>query len=539
MEETVHDRLTAQIALLHDWVGAITRVQTLNELASQFADIARQVVPCSEISALLRGKGAERWEYLVGHRRDGVEDLVGGNAQLMTAPSRLAEIPDGVMAARRLSDGAELRLIVQWPASFEQNGASHDSAAVELLAFVFESAYREYLVRRRTKELVFSLNHRVLQLNSLIDTGIEVTRLGQDESPTRLALERAAALTNASAGRVRVLHGETLLEDIVFPSGLDLEQDARYESRIETDIEFDGKTYLFELFNKESREGGVQFEPTDHLLLDALARQVQASLESRHLHKQALEKQRLEQDLRVAASIQERILPTDLPSIAGYDLAGINIPSKSVGGDYYDCIPLVDGRYALVMADVAGKGIPAALLVSSLHAYLHAYLESGVTLVDLVRRLNQVIYTASTDDKFITAFVAILDPATGAMESVNAGHNPVYCARMDGTIDELNTGGVALGMLDMDFPYQSETTTLAKGEGLLLYTDGVTEAADEAMRLYESQAPLKEFLAGHRQEAAQRVVELLIADIQAFTGAAPQIDDITALYIRREGQVTP
>jgi phosphoserine phosphatase RsbU/P len=332
---------------------------------------------------------------------------------------------------------------------------------------------------------------------------------------------------------VRVLRGEKLRDEIVFPAGLNIAVLSAGQSRIETDIEFEGDTYFFELFDKESREGVAQFEPTDHLLLDALARQVHASLVSRHLHMQALEKQRMEQDLVVAASIQERLIPKELPEIGGYELAGINIPSKSVGGDYFDCIPLADGRYALVIADVAGKGIPAALLVSSLHAYLHAYLESTMSLVELVRRLNQVIYTASTDDKFITAFVGLLDPEAGTLESVSAGHNPVYHARADGTMEELNAGGIALGMLDMDFPYQSEFTTLAQGESLLLYTDGIPEAVDEAMQQYESHSPLKEFHQQRRSVPPPEFIKQLIADIQCFTGTAPQIDDITALYVHR------
>jgi serine phosphatase RsbU (regulator of sigma subunit) len=522
------------IARMHDWYRSTAQVQNLNELSSQFGSLCQQLLPSALHQAYLRAKGANRWERLLdpGTADNGVSP--GSAFHDSTSASSLVDLADGVMATQRLPDGSAFRLVVRWSEASGHAGTGHDNTVVQLLAFMFESAYREYLVRKKGKELVFSLNHRVLQLNSLIDTGIEVTRLAQEESPTRLALERAAALTNASSGRVRVLCGETLKEDIVFPAGLRLSPQDNGKSRIETDIEFGGETYLFELFDKESREGIIQFEPTDHLLLDALARQVQAALESRHLHKQALEKQRLEQDLVVAASIQERIIPKDLPVIGGYDLAGINIPSKSVGGDYYDCIPLADGRYALVIADVAGKGIPAALLVSSLHAYLHAYLESSLSLVELVRRLNQVIYSASTDDKFITAFVGLLNAETGTIESVNAGHNPVYCARADGTMQELNAGGIALGMLDMDFPYESEITTLLKGESLLLYTDGIPEAVDETMQQYESRSPLKEYHQRHHSASARDFIKRLIADIQGFTGSAPQIDDITALYVHRQ-----
>ncbi|HMK39738.1 MAG TPA: PP2C family protein-serine/threonine phosphatase, partial [Bacteroidota bacterium] len=254
-------------------------------------------------------------------------------------------------------------------------------------------------------------------------------------------------------------------------------------------------------------------------------------LENMYLHREALEKQKIEQDIAVAASIQQRILPKSLPVIEGYDISGVNIPSKSVGGDYYDCIPISDGRFAMVIADVAGKGIPAALLVSSFHAYLTAYLEASLPLVELASRLNRVISRASTEDKFITAYFALLAPSSGVLESLNAGHNPVFVRRADGTLQELTQGGIPLGMLDMDFPYQSETLTLGKGERLLLYTDGIPEATDARQRLYEEDFPLKKFFTGNVPPKAETFIQELIADVKKFTGSAPQNDDITALYL--------
>jgi sigma-B regulation protein RsbU (phosphoserine phosphatase) len=241
----------------------------------------------------------------------------------------------------------------------------------------------------------------------------------------------------------------------------------------------------------------------------------------------------MEQDLAVAASIQQRILPSTLPVIEGYDMAGINIPSKSVGGDYYDCLALADGRYALVMADVAGKGIPAALLVSSLHAYLSAYLESGMPLVAMAGRLNTMIHRASTDDKFITAFLGLLDPVTGTLEYVNAGHTVAYCRRPNGAVQGLHEGGIPLGMLDLGLPYVSGRITVQPGDRLFLYTDGIPEAQNSAQELYDSHAPLEHFVARMIPPTAGAFIEDLIADVTRFTAGAPQADDITALYLIR------
>ena len=302
---------------------------------------------------------------------------------------------------------------------------------------------------------------------------------------------------------------------------------------IATSFTYGGSQYTFELFEKESRNGVVPFDETDQLLLDALARQVHGSLENQYLHAQALEKQKIEQDIAVAASIQQRILPTTLPAIDGYDLAGINLPSRMVGGDYYDCIRLPGGRFAFVVADVAGKGINAALLVSSFYAFLSAYLEHTVPLLEVAGYLNRAVCRASTSDKFITCFLAILDPATGEIESLNAGHTPGYLLRADGEVHELSVGGVPFGMLDMDFPFESEKVTLNPGERLLLYTDGVTEAANEESELYDSSNPLKEFVIRRKPDRADEFINALIADVRKFTGSAVQSDDITAIYLLR------
>jgi len=521
------DRLTGQMGSLQEALRRLSKAATFKDLSDQFLSVTAGFFPEGEISLFRRPGNSAAWERL-SHPRG--EEAVPPE-QGAPGPS-----PDGagtlIRVDHELVDASRLAAVV----TRRSAGTPYtdvDVISLRLFVALFDSAFQEMLARRNEKELIFSLNHRVLQLNSLIDTGIEVAKLDRDITPYQLALERAASLTNASKGSVTITRGEEQIERILFPAGLTGLRTDGEGGGIASRFTFGGNSYSFRLFEKESRSGAIPFEETDQLLLDALARQVHASLENRYLHEQELEKQKIDQDIAVAAAIQQRILPAELPVIEGYDVAGINIPSKSVGGDYYDCIPLADGRYALVIADVAGKGVQAALLVSSLHAYLSAYLEGGMALVGLVKRLNRVICTASTDDKFITAFVALLTPQTGGLEALNAGHNPVYLLRTDGTVQELNRGGVPLGMLDMDFPYESETLTLGSGERLLLYTDGIPEAHNRLNELYESDTPLKEFVVGHVPPGAGAFIAELINDVKRFTADAPQSDDITALYLLR------
>lgn len=535
-ESGMTDRLAVQIDLLQEAFRTLSTASTQKDLAGRFVAIVRRVHAGSDVCLVHRAVGSDTWQDMTNmtdlHPSDFLPLPEGGSNSLALLNPGSTEI----RVVFKLVDRSYAGIIISCKLA-DSYFTETDLLSSRLFAHLFDNAYQAMLSRRNEKGLIFSLNNRLMQLNSLIDTGIEVARLNPDITPEQMALQRAASLTNASRGTVTVTSPGGQVHRYSFPEGTGAAPAQVVTSQggyqITSSFSFGGNSYMFELFTKESRSGPVAFDETDQLLLDALARQVHASLENRYLHAQALEKQKIEQDIAVAASIQQRILPTTLPPIEGYDVAGINIPSKAVGGDYYDCIALSDGRFALVIADVSGKGVPAALLVSSLHAYLSAYIESGIPLRDLAGRLNSVIGRASTDDKFITAFLGILTPATGEFEALNAGHTSTFLVRSDNSVQELSTGGIPFGMLDMDFPFQTETVTIQPGDSLLLYTDGVTEAMNENGNLYDTAVPLKEFVVRHRTDKAAGFINELITDIKRFTGKAEQNDDITALYLLR------
>jgi phosphoserine phosphatase RsbU/P len=526
------NRLSGHIESLQERFRKLPSNASIKDLGVQFSGVMKEVFPNAAIDLSYRSVITQDWQTIVESDAGVLKQFLARFGNKTQPTYEIHESSNSVVVIQKLADTSLIGLAVSGKLSV-MGIAETDVLTMRLFIHLFDNAYQDMTYRRNEKGLVFSLNHRILQLNSLIDTGIEVASLDSNSSPHRLALERAASLTNASKGVVRVTRGENLMEEYSFPLEMLAGASLSENNRINTQFTFLEDVYSFHLVEKESRNGVIPFDETDQLLLDALARQVHASLENRYLHQQALENQRIEQEMKVAASIQQKIIPVSLPKIPGYDIAGRNIPSKSVGGDYYDCIPLPDGRYALVIADVSGKGVPAALLVSSLHAYLSAYFETSNALSELAVKLNKALYNASTDDKFVTAFIALLTPATGEIEYSNAGHNPGYILRNDNTVQELKVGGFPLGAFDLGLQYKSEKLTIGRGERLFLYTDGVTEAANEQGEFYEQKVQLLEFLARNKTPLAETFIVGLIADVKTFTGSALQNDDITALYLHR------
>lgn len=407
-----------------------------------------------------------------------------------------------------------------------------DKITLQILIQVFDAAYRSFLNQKKVKGLIFELNEKVVQLNNLIDTVIEVSRFEKRNVLFELALERAASLTNASSAFFQIKNENKVISQYFFPSYFDLEDAFKSNFKIDSSFEYDKHKYRLTLFEKETRNGAINFNDLDKLLLDAITRQVQVSIENEYLNKQSIEKEKIEQELNVAASIQQRILPEKLPAIDGYDLAGVNIPSREVSGDYFDCIKLSNNKFALIIADVAGKGIGAALLVSTLNAALYSYLQFEIPLSDIADRLNKLVYKSSPSDKYITFFIAVLNSDTGELDVVNAGHNPIFLLKQNGNLEKIDAGGVGLGMFDFGIPFAGQKTIMDPGDRLFLYTDGITEAMNENEEEY-SDDRMQKFFLKHSYISSKDFIDALVSDVQKHSGSAQQSDDITALILKR------
>jgi phosphoserine phosphatase RsbU/P len=236
--------------------------------------------------------------------------------------------------------------------------------------------------------------------------------------------------------------------------------------------------------------------------------------------------------LEQAAEIQRGLLPVGAPDVPGVDLAGYNAACHTVGGDYYDFLTYPDGRVGILVGDVAGKGMPAALLMSSLQARVQVLFDDPSNLAALVTRLNRIITSNCPANRFITFFIGILDPKTGELTYVNAGHNPPLVAHGDGSVEKLDGTGLILGILPVA-TYAQKTCTLAPGDAVLLFSDGVTEAvrpdADEEFGEDRLARSFSKLLA----EDAHSIIEAINRQVHEFTAGSPPADDITLVVAKR------
>jgi sigma-B regulation protein RsbU (phosphoserine phosphatase) len=240
----------------------------------------------------------------------------------------------------------------------------------------------------------------------------------------------------------------------------------------------------------------------------------------------------LAKELDQAAKIQRGLLPACAPVVAGLDLAGTTAACRTVGGDYYDFLTYPDGRVAVLVGDVAGKGMPAALLMSSLQARVQVLFEECDDLARSVCRLNKAISSNCPDNRFITFFISIVDPATGVVTYTNAGHNPPLLVRQSGQIERLESGGIVMGIMPK-YPYQDATVTMESGDVLVMFSDGVTEAAKPDVDEEFGEERLGEVVRQHAAQPAAMIVKAVIDTVAEFTQGSPAADDITVVVVVR------
>jgi phosphoserine phosphatase RsbU/P len=327
-------------------------------------------------------------------------------------------------------------------------------------------------------------------------------------------------------GDKRAVHGGTVALGIrhVLCTPLRL---VRYVDREEASSEQKriGVLYL------DSREKGTLLSRATRTALETLATEAAVAIENARLYKEAMEKARIEQDLRIASQIQQALLPQPRKGSGFFDAMGSSIPCRAIGGDFFDYVDLADGRFGFALGDVAGKGAPAALLTAVLQGIFAAQSFVSVDPRETMARINTSLINRAIESRFATAFFGALGP-DGALTYCNAGHNPPLLFGRHG-VRRLEEGGMILGMF-AHASYEQELVQLERGDVIVVFSDGVSEALSATDEEF-GEDRIRKVVTRDLASGPDVILSSLLSAVREFTHGAPQNDDVTALVVRYGG----
>jgi phosphoserine phosphatase RsbU/P len=436
------------------------------------------------------------------------------------------------------------------------DGLDDDVAFVRAGAAFLSTLITNQRLMQETREGDFQLKYRLWELESLYDIGLSIaSTLNVDELADAI-LFRMISLTNARRAALFLRDGDGFR---LYRSFGDVREDF-LNAELSEELIREGKPLAFEgdsacLFpdcmtfvavpikgssdavigvlaaaDRETREGGIgAFESNELRLLALFANQVAIALENARLHREALEKQAMERDLELAATIQTAILPKRIPTFEDLEIAALSRPARQVGGDYHAFFER-DGIVTALVADVAGKSMPAALLVSALHAVVQLLFAEGREVGEIATELNRHIHNWSAENKFITMIMVSIDREHETIQYVNAGHNPGYLI-INGRLEQLKSHGLPIGILP-NSRYVPQTRAFPAGSCAVLYSDGITEAEDVAGEEFGNER-LEALLEQHADYGADLIRNQIADAVDSFVDEAPQKDDETIVIIKR------
>ena len=285
---------------------------------------------------------------------------------------------------------------------------------------------------------------------------------------------------------------------------------------------------VLNVFNKLIDDG---FTPEDQRMLSIIATQSAQVVENARLYDEEQSLKKIEEELKFASDIQQKLLPKENPSVKGYDISGKSSPAKEVGGDYFDFIPLEDNKIVICLGDVSGKGMPAALLMSNLQATLRGQALFTKSAGQCMSNANKLIYRSTDEQKFATLFYGILDFNKNTFDFSNAGHDPPYLITSKNSI-RLSKGGTVLGFLD-DYEYEEDSVTLNSGDVTVIYSDGITEALNENDEEF-GEKRLMSIINDNLHERSSKIIAEVFKSVRSFAQDMPQSDDITIVIIKKD-----
>jgi len=290
------------------------------------------------------------------------------------------------------------------------------------------------------------------------------------------------------------------------------------------------KGKLIGVLNVFNKVGSIGFTPEDQRMLTIIATQSAQVVENARLYDEEQSLKKIEEELKFASDIQQKLLPKENPAVEGYDISGKSSPAKEVGGDYFDFIPIENDKVVLCLGDVSGKGMPAALLMSNLQATLRGQALFTNSAGQCMTNANKLIYRSTDEQKFATLFYGILDYNSDTFDFSNAGHDPPYLINKKETI-RLSKGGTVLGFLD-NYEYEEDSVKLNSGDTIVMYSDGITEALNEKDEEFGEERLLSIINKNINKKSIEIIAEV-IKSVKSFAQDMPQSDDITIVVIKK------
>lgn len=428
-----------------------------------------------------------------------------------------------------------------------------DISFLRTIVNVGATAIENCLAVDKLKRVNRDLDSKVNQLSSLFDLGKEFSGVLQIEQISKLLvysligqmLVSKYAVVSCSGGIISFL--ENRFDEAHLKSALNSCNKDHF-LRVYNRAEFTDEMKLFaevgvdlivpmQIKNETKglillgkRKNEMVYSKSDIEFVSSVGSLAIISIENARLFKETLEKQRLEKDLETARNIQNNLLPKSIPNFSNFEMSAFNKSARMVGGDYYDIIKLDKDNVLFAIADVSGKGVPAALLMANIQAFLKSICKMKLPLAEATNLLNDLVAENTTMGSFITFFWGVINNEKKELTFVNAGHNPPLLLR-DSQIIKLKKGGMILGVMQTVIPYLSETIQLESGDTIVLFTDGITEAMNVKWEEYGDES-LEALACEKKSLDSKLLLEEIKTSVEKFTAGAEQSDDITCLVLK-------
>lgn len=428
-----------------------------------------------------------------------------------------------------------------------------DREFLKTILNIAATAIQNSLVVQELKAVNRELDSRIQRLNSLFELSKEFGLFSESTKVSRLLvyslmgqfLVSTYAILNFEGSAIQVLESKFPIDELLISlrkcDYLKIESPINRAKLIKSypelfeigidlivPMQIQGKVKGLIVLGK--RVNNLEYTDYDIEFIYSVGSLAIISLENRRLFKEALEKQKLEEELEFAREIQQNLLPSKIPETNNFDIAAINLPSKQVGGDYFDFIKVDEGKYIIAIADVSGKGIPASLLMANMQAFLQVISKQNIDIATATGLINDLITQNTSDGRFITFFWALLDDNQRKLTYVNAGHNPPILVR-NNQIIRLSEGGIILGVMKTLMPYNSNSIQLESGDKIIMFTDGVSEAMNPFSQEF-SEERLEKIALNTVVSNSVETLNKIREEIENFVEGAPQSDDLTMMIIR-------